>query len=63
MQESNVSIFVCHECRYMTNRIANRKQHEMDCNTKMEIKTLNAKIYSKFVTLEVEGSLKIDIFI
>lgn len=63
MTESKVTIFVCHECRYMTTRLPNRKLHEIECNTKMELKTLNVKQYSKFVTIEIEGRLLIDVFI
>lgn len=63
MTESNVTIFICHKCRYMTTRLPDRKQHEAECNTKMDLKTLNEKRFSSFVTLEIEGKLKIDVFI
>ncbi len=63
MTESSVSVFVCPKCGFMTTRLPDRKQHETECNTKMDLKTLSVKRFSSFVTLEIEGKLKIDVFL
>ncbi|HDY89229.1 MAG TPA: hypothetical protein ENH82_14075 [bacterium] len=64
MIESSVSVFVCPKCGFMTNRPISIKTHEaLSCGVKLEHHDLNYKRYSKWLTLEVKGHLKLDVFI
>ncbi len=64
MTEYEVSIRRCPKCGYMTNKPVGIKNHEdLKCDVKMDLLTLTYKHYKKFLTLEVEGHLKLDVFI
>lgn len=64
MTKFTVTIYRCPECSFMTNRPGLIKKHEdLSCAVKMEHFDLNYKYYSKCIELEVEGKLKIDVFI